>query len=74
MITALFRDYPRFRTKPEATMGEFARQVKNGTIHGPHRPKFNREAWEALARREDTVSDSVKMLENRRVENAEGEG
>src|SRR5262245_11664602 len=61
MITALFRYYPRFRTKPEATMGEFATRVTNGTIDGPHRPRFNREAWEALARREDTDVDDKRL-------------
>ncbi len=29
-------------------MGEFARQVKNGTMHGPHTRKFKREDWEAM--------------------------
>jgi hypothetical protein len=61
MIITLFRYYQRFKIKPEATMGEFARQVKNGTIHGPHMPKFNREDWEALARREDTDDDDKRL-------------
>jgi len=42
-------------------MGEFARQVKNGTIHGPHTRKFNREDWEAMARREDTDFDDKRL-------------
>ena len=42
-------------------MGEFARQVKNGTIHGPHRPKFKREHWDAMARREDTDFDDKRL-------------
>jgi len=61
MITTLFRYYQRFRIKPEATMGEFARQVKNGTIHGPHTRKFKREDWEAMARREDTDFDDKRL-------------
>ena len=42
-------------------MGEFARQVKNGTIHGPHMRKFKREDWEAMARREDTDFDDKRL-------------
>lgn len=42
-------------------MGEFARQVKNGKIHGPHTRKFKREDWEAIARREDTDSDDKRL-------------
>ena len=42
-------------------MGEFARQVKNGTIHGPHTRKFKREDWEAMARREDTDFDDKRL-------------
>ena len=42
-------------------MGEFARQVKNGTIHGPHTRKFKREDWEAMARREDTDFDDKRF-------------
>ena len=42
-------------------MGEFARQVKNGTIHGPHTRKFKREDWEAHAWTEDTDFDDKRL-------------
>ena len=42
-------------------MGEFAKQVKNGTIHGPHTRKFKREDWEAIAGREDTDFDDKRL-------------
>ena len=42
-------------------MGEFARQVKNGTIPGPHTRKFKREDWEAIARKEDIDFDDKRL-------------
>jgi hypothetical protein len=42
-------------------MGEFAKQVKNGKIYGPHTRKFMRGDWEATARSEDADVEDKRL-------------
>jgi hypothetical protein len=42
-------------------MGEFARQVKNGKIYGPHTRRFMRGDWEATARSEDADFEDKRL-------------
>ena len=42
-------------------MGEFAEQVKDGKIYGPHMRKFMRGEWEAIVRREDLDPEDKRL-------------
>jgi hypothetical protein len=52
---------PCFRPILEVAMGEFAEQVKDGKIYGPHTRKFMRGDWETIARREDADPEDKRL-------------